>query len=399
MPYKPFVINETDGIEIRVLQNLEKALNVHFNISLSKISSSWGQKTVNNSWTSNLRLIHEKMYIGIGNVDIGSDIDFNDFSFSQFYHNEPLVFVIPIAQMVPEWRIITAIFTEQMWGVCFGVILIFAVSFFLLSMNLGYSTIYYNQPVLSSFQIFISHPVYKQPASGFLRVFFLSASIFSLIIAALYTSALVFYLKNPIRENQPDKNEDFVDKSGKVKYLLGGITKYQKIFNFSTIGGEIYQTVTGENDTFDYWLRKVAYERNIWTLSSSFYARYLVAKNSNITTDAKGITKIFVFKDKLINYSVGMIARKGHLMMRKFNNVLKDMLYGGLVIHYCSEYLRDIDKDTSADSAEDSTSKPLTIEHLQSTFFILFCGYVYGFVVLLLEIIIHKFQKMIRNFF
>lgn len=397
MPYKPFVINKTDGIEIRVLKGIERALKIHFNITVSKVSSSWGEQTANGTWTKNLGLVYEKKYFGIGNVDIGRDIDIEDFVFSYSYHTEPLVFVVPIAQFVPEWRILTAIFTKEMWSICLGVIIVFGLIFYFLSIKSERTTIYFQQPFVSSLQVFISYPASRQPKNELLRIFYLSLSVFSILIYSAYTCSLINYLKNPIREYQPQENRDILDTSGNYKYYIGGIKKYESVFNLSRLEHETYHTESHENDTVDYWLGKVAYERNIWTVSSSFYAKYLIAENSNVTTDQNGKPKVFVFKNKLMSYSIGMIARKGHPMLKKFDTVIKRMLYGGLVIHYCNEYFRDIDAATSADLSEDTSLKPLTVNHIQGPFFILFCGYILGFVTLILEIVIFKFKQIYKR--
>lgn len=392
MPYKPFVIDENNGIEVKILKQLEKELNIHFNIIISNFSASWGKKTENKTWTDNLRMVYEQLYFGIGNVDTGRDINSTDFTFSNFYLNEALVFVVPIAQLVPEWRILIAIFNEEMWEICLAIILIFALIFYLCSFKSQTSTVYYQFPLFTSYQMFISYAVNRHPKTENLRVFFLSLSVFSIIVGSLYTCSLLYYLKNPIREYQPDKNSDILDKNLNLKYRMGGLSKYGSIFSGSKFEND-YLKATGHNDSIDYWLEKVANERDIWTVSSSLYARYSLAQNSNVTTDANGVPRVFVFKNRLSTYQVAMISRNGHPLMKKMNKILHKMLYGGLILHYLNEYVRDIDKEISLDTAGDSTLKPLTLRHLQGAFFILFCGYVYSFIVLFFEIIIKKLKK------
>lgn len=392
MPYKPFVIGENNGIEVKILKRLEKEFNIHFNITISNFSASWGKKTENNSWTDNLRMVYEQLYFGIGNVDTGRDINSTDFSFSIFYLNEALVFVVPIAQLVPEWRILIAIFNEEMWGICLAIILIFAIIFCLCSLKSDTSTVYYRHPLFTSYQMFLSYAVNRHPKTEILRVFFLSMSVFSIIVGSLYTCSLLYYLKNPIREYQPDQNTDIVDENFNLKYRLGGLSKYGSILNGTKYEND-YLKATGQNDNIDYWLEQVAIERDIWTVSSSLYAKYSLAQNSNVTTDANGVPRVFVFKNKLSTYHIAMVARNGHPLLKKSNKILKKMLYGGLITHYLNKYVRYIDREISLDTASDSTLKPLTLRHLQGAFFILFCGYVYAFIVLFFEIVIYKFKK------
>lgn len=396
MPYKPFVIDKNEGIEVRLLKDIGKRYNIYFNITLANLSSSWGRKTKNKTWTGELGLLYEQRYFGIGNVDVGRDIDYRDFSFSYFYHNEPLVFVVPIAKLVPEWRVLTAIFNEKMWAICFGVLLVYSILFRLSAKYTEISTMYYKLPFLSSYQLFLGHATPKHPKNEILRVVFLSLSVFSIIISALYTSFLVFYLKNPIREHQPDQNADLVSSSDEFLYLVGGLKKYEGIFNSSSTKVD-YLTASNESDTLDYWISKVGNNKNIWTVSSSFYAKFSLAENSNVSTDENGVPKVFVFKNKLSSYWIAMIARRGNPLLNKFDHILKRMFYSGIFIHYSKEYLGDIDKEISHDLSGDATLKRLTINQLQGAFFILSCGYIYAFIVFVIEIFIHKINKVLNE--
>lgn len=398
MPYAPFVIDNSTGFEVEILKDIGNTLNINFNITLANFSEGWGYKTENNTWSGSLKYIYDDMYIGIGNIDTGMHKGQNAFDFSQYYHMEPLVLVVPIAKYVPKWRVLVAIFTVQMWGICLATIVIFAIAFYCTSKYTREIHRYKRDPFLSSYEIFIAHSVSRQPIGDISRVYFLSLSIFSIIIYSSYTCSLAYYLKNPIREKQPSTFADIYDDFGHFKYYVGGKEKYREMFNVS--GNplyDIYKSVDGVNDTIIFWLRRVAKERDLWTISSSFYANYLISNGSKEVCTDDGMPQIFVFKEKIISYPISMMFRKGHPLLYKISDIIQRLLYGGLVDFRCEKYLRDISKAKSNEIGDDTSLEKLDIDHLQGAFAVLMLGYCGGVILFIAEIISGKRRNARKN--
>ncbi|KAJ8949773.1 hypothetical protein NQ318_019002 [Aromia moschata] len=381
-PYQPFVINENDGFEIDVLRTIGSSLNVHFNITIAdNLTDTWGSKDENGSWTGKLKYVYDDFYIGVGNVEVGLSY-VTDFTFTRYYHMEPLVFVVPIAHYVPKWRVLVAIFTTKMWGLCIGVILCFAIAFWLGS-KLGKETRSFKSfgaALHSSYQITLWHPVFKQPLTDLTRVFFLSMNVFSILIASAYTCSLINYLTNPIRDHQPTMNKELRDVFGRIKYQVGGMSRYRELFNTTESEKsydifKIYQTAEGENDTLLYWLQKVGESEDIWTISSRLVANYLIEEGDSVATHPNGEPKIFVFNEKLMSYSVGMLVRKGHPLLHDIDGVLKNLVWGGLVAHMSRKYIMAI-RRSKARQVDDGNYKALTIDHLQGAFALLVMGWI-----------------------
>lgn len=403
---EPFVIDQNEGFEIRMLKVVGEVLNINFNITISQnLSYIWGSKTENGTWTGELKDVFENLYFGVGNIDMGMDYA-TDFAFSHFYHIEPTVFVVPKAHLVPKWRILFAIFSLQMWGISIGVFVIGAVCMYLASKIretvVGYKTL--GNSFLSSIQLFIGHATPDQPTSDFTRVFFAALSVFSIIIASIYTSSLIYYIKNPISEFQPKKNIDILDQFGNFRYRVGGTLRYKNLFNVSKPAAkkvyDIFETADGKNDTINYWLEKVGNDRNIWTISSEFYVKYLVATDNKIVTDENFLPKVYVFNkdNRLMSYPVSLIARKGHPILRKVDDVIKKLLHGGFIIHYCNRYLGDIGMGYGQDyRGDDNPFEALSVHHLQGAFALLVLGYVLGLVAMLFELGISEMEFSIRK--
>nr|XP_023023737.1 uncharacterized protein LOC111511904 [Leptinotarsa decemlineata]XP_023023738.1 uncharacterized protein LOC111511904 [Leptinotarsa decemlineata]XP_023023740.1 uncharacterized protein LOC111511904 [Leptinotarsa decemlineata]XP_023023741.1 uncharacterized protein LOC111511904 [Leptinotarsa decemlineata] len=393
-PYPPFVTSDGGGFEIEVLKTVGSILNINFNITMSKDSvDSWGDK-LENSWTGNLNLVHDKLYLGIGNLDTNIEL-LRDFDFSQFYHMEPLVYVVPAAKFVPKWRVLSAIFTIEMWAICFAVLIIFGFIFYCTSRSKGITRI--QDPLLYSLQVIIGHAVDRHPVHDIQRIFFVSLSIFSIILSSIYTCSLIYYLKNPIKQHQIKSSQEIFDVFGNMRYTVGGIAKYRMLYNVSYSDEiqkifETYETISEENETVEYWLNLVSNREDLWTISSEFFVKYLLALNSNSTTYPDGQPKLFPLHQQLLSYPVSLIMRKGHPLLRKINPVITRLLCGGLVIKFCEKYLSEIGKDDSMDNMQNTTPfEALSLEHLQGAFAILTIGYVSGGITMLLEFFMKTF--------
>ncbi|KAJ8982858.1 hypothetical protein NQ317_002265 [Molorchus minor] len=379
----PFIINEEKGFEIDILRSIGSALNIHFNITVShNMTDTWGAY-VNDSWTGKLQLVFEDFYIGIGNIETGMSYA-TDFSFSRYYHMEPLVYVVPIAEYVPKWRVLVAIFSLEVWGICLGAIISFAASFYVSSKfgkeHKQYKTL--SKALESSYQLIICHAISVQPTTDLTRVFFLAMNIFGIAIASAYTCSLVFYLTNPIKEHQPTDNNELLDIFGNLKYKIGGLSRYRELFNVTDNKRAYkvfreYQTAVGANDTILYWINQVGTDRDTWTISSRLFADYLLSENSSVATHPNGRSKIFVFKNQLLSYS--------------------EIGGGGLVDHMCRKYTQAIKKRKSLDDGEDDSIRPLSVDHLQSVFAVLVLGYMLGSVFLTLELIYYKLVAKKQN--
>lgn len=393
-PYKPLVINETDGLEIEVLKNIESIINVHFNITVTEnLTDTWGSEE-NGTWTGKLKYVYENFYLGVGNVETGLAYA-TDFSFSRFYHMEPLVLVVPIAKFVPKWRVLVAIFTVEMWGICLAIMICFAVSFYFASKFGGEVESFksFTKCFYQSFQIIVYQAVPIHPISDLTRVFFVSLAVISIILSSAYTCSLVYYLKNPIREHQATRISDIMDSFGEYKFGIGGVRRFRELFTLSseeegTKLYQMYQTASGDNDTILYWIRKVADDRNIWTVSSKLYVDYLLTKGSNATIDQDGKPKIYVFKKQLMSYFIGMIVRKGHPLLRNFDYAIQRLTWGGLVARMSDKYTQAIRR--KGDGYDDKYS-PLGIENLQGAFALLAMGCCLGFVALVMECIVKRY--------
>ncbi|XP_056640272.1 uncharacterized protein LOC130447464 [Diorhabda sublineata] len=383
-PYPPFVINDKRGFEIDLLKIIGENLNVRFRINVHE-DENWREST-NNTREGLINYVLEKKYLGIGNIGIGNILD-NELEFSYSYHLEPIVFVVPIARDIPRWRILTVIFTTQMWGICIATIVVFGCGFCLNKKHENYKN-----PFLTSFQISITQPVHVFPKNDINRILFAALSVLSIMLTSAYTCTLIKDLKNPMKEHQISKNKEILQLSETLRYKFGGESIYKQLFDKEIIETN-YQTMSGVNDTTKYWIKEVAEKKILWTLSSAHYVRYLIAINSDVTNEGDDQPKVYVAKFHFSSYPLSIVARKGHFMLNSINEVLKKMLVSGLVDFSWRKYERKILEEESRDSRIDTVPcEPLSIQHLQGAFVVLVFGYIFGVLMLVVEVFIKKIK-------
>ncbi|KAL3273606.1 hypothetical protein HHI36_015038 [Cryptolaemus montrouzieri] len=406
MRYEPFVISKNKGFEIEILKNMAEYLNTTFDLEISMKSEDWGDK-VNGTWQDNFGKIFNTLKIGIGNVAIEADrIDDFDFTFS--HYTTTLIWVVPIADYVEKWRVLTIIFSLDIWAISFSVISTVAILFILAARISG--DIRYLKSIsgafLSSFQIIINSSVHKTPTTDSVRLIFVIALIFALLITCIYTSGLMHVLRSAVREHQIHTVDEILESDLEI----GGLMEYRERFknpeNDDCID-EIckrYKYFTGENDTAQTWLSMVDKRLACTPLPRPFVKYYMIRTyekvDKNASTDDSGKIKLFIMDDPINFYPIAVVMRKGNPFRKIFDGFLKRFSETGLLLpilirEYRQQYLKVI---YLAEHSDDGPEQ-LNVYHLQGLFAILVIGYFIAIVAFVIEITIgRRHEKNKRRF-
>nr|CAH7758917.1 unnamed protein product [Callosobruchus chinensis] len=203
---------------------------------------------------------------------------------------------------------------------------------------------------------------------------FISLAVFGIILYSIYTVYLLKYLKNPIREHQYRRNSEIYDSSGYLRVGVGGIKRLKSLFNISEPQVrkifDAYQVADSEeNDTVLYWFKKVADERNIWTISNRLYSEYLLA-HTQAVLNPDGSSKVFIFREKLMTYS---------------------LMQGAIVQHLVDNQTSLIEIRKAKNNKEGVAQfSALSTDHLQGTFALLAVGCAIAFVSFIAELVVDE---------
>lgn len=318
LPYPPFVMKSHMGVEIDILKLVGLMLNLTFIIELyPNYTMHLGEQTPNGTWTGFLEPIFSDWQLGIGSIPPDSELT-EDFTFSVPYIWNQNVYVVPIAALVPSWRILMAIFTVPMWGICLASLVGFAGSCYLVK-NQNEMRVFqtFGGCVVVAFQLVLAHPVHTHPRGDLVRVLFEGFAILCIILNCVYTCSLIYFLQNPVRERQISTQEEIISSGTASETLtkiclvswfagltLGGSPVYKEMFNTSTDPSvralsESYVTVDEPLNSESYWLNMVVQQGNISTIGVKANLIFLMQTHSGLVSDHHGHPKIFLLPKPL----------------------------------------------------------------------------------------------------
>ncbi|KAL3273608.1 hypothetical protein HHI36_015040 [Cryptolaemus montrouzieri] len=395
MRYEPFIINKNQGIEIELLKNMAEHLNTTFDMQITMKSEDWGDK-VNGAWQDNFGKIFNTLKIGIGNVAIEAD-RIEDFDFTFSHYTTTLIWVVPIANYMKKWRVLTIIFSLDLWAISFAVVFALAILFILAARITG--DIPYFKTVAggfqSSFQIIVNTSIHKTPKTNLVRFVFVIGLIYSLIITCIYTSGLMHLLRYSIREHQIDSIEEILESGLEI----GGLKEYRERFVNPKTGEcadelcKRYKYFSRENDTAQIWLSLVEQRQACTPLPRLFVKYYMVKsydKGKNDPTDENKI-KLFIINNPINVYPVAIVMRKGNPFRKIFDIYHIRYFEAGLLLPILNHaYRQEFSKLMYLVEHSHDGPEQMDFYHLQGPFGILGIGYLIAILTFIVEITFGK---------
>lgn len=397
MEIPPFVITPNDGLEVLILKEFERRLNVTFEKSMNSMSGSWGMKQPNGTWSGLLEQIYiDPFNIGVGAVSLKED-RLIDFDYTTDYFSESMLFVVPTADRVEEWKLIMIIFSWSTWLVLFILFVVISVLIWIASNveelvtadDRNLTT--FGSAMLLSLQVAIAFAVDKQPRALANRMLFITYALFIIIVSCLYQSALIDILTNPQYQHQIKTYEEVVDAS----IPLGGSSEYREIFNESDkVLYDKYVILSGENAV--YQVAKGAFI----TISGEFYVKFI--SGTPEVTHQDGTSKIYVIYDDVVYIDTFRIVfSKNYVLKKQFDDIIDGLLTAGFIAKWTQYYTNQYrPADWKPMDYEKSTSNDvvLTMRHFEGSFALLLFGLVCGLITFGLELILYKFNKEKRRY-
>lgn len=390
----PFVVNKTEGFEIKMLKTLAEHINVNLDLMIEEDGDSfWGEwNKSDGSWSGRLGQVEEKSGVAVGNLEAMPDLD-RFFEFSEAYYYDKMVWVVPVAELAPRWMCIFMPFSYQLW---LFMILIFIAGGVLLrlSYNRKEKCIYrkLERTLFVSLEAFLAVGTKHPPITRLTRSFFVSLSFCSIFFCSVYQGSLIDVLTHPIYQHQIHTLEEIVQSD----LNIGGFAKYKEYFNVSKDQSSMkifnmFQTKSNAN-VYD-WLKIVAQERNVATLSSQLYVKYLIASGDSAVVE-DGFPKIYVLDEIVVPIATSILMPRGFLLKGRINRGIENMITNGVAVKLSRNAKNALKKYESKKEAIFSGRQvlQLTMDNLQGAFVLLVLGYFGAIVMLFLELVFHKFD-------
>lgn len=387
----PFVISATEGIEILILEELQKQLNITFEIFYHNATLKWGSVQNDGNWSGILyNLLVDRFRIGIGAVEMREDRLF-EFDFSLNYFSEKMYWIVPRAKRVGDWTLVLFVFHWLFLVVLLGLLMVISVIVWIAS-----NIIHFNgndthwktlgAAILLSVQITLSASVGKHPSLFTNRLAFISYTLFMVIIGGLYQSALIDVLTHPKYEHQMSTYQEIVESP----LPIGGRAYVKQFFEDPKYDAELvvynkYNCLT-KDATMDFWRDMVANGKAISILGKQYLMYYY--KKPELT-NPDGTSKVYYLENEAFVNTYQIIFSKNFLLKKYFDDVIEKLVLAGLIEKWKDFYIYQYNsRERKSINMNLQSNIVLTLNHLQGAFLIMIFGHVLAICVFAIEVFI-----------
>ncbi|PNF27931.1 hypothetical protein B7P43_G00893 [Cryptotermes secundus] len=379
---EPFVILSEgfpeDGVEGRLFHLVMKELNLRYKLKLPG-NESWGKKLPNNTWTGMKGdLFNNVTELGFGGLLLDRELC-EVFECTITYLKDRLVWHVPRARQVAQWKGVYRVFEKETWMVIFVVSIMVALLLWRMGnicKETSYSALAKSLSHVWAINLGISVP--KQPRAFRPRLLFLFWVIYCLHMNAVYLSFLTSFLINPGFERQVRTVEELVKSNLHYGYHSG----FDKYFNDST--DEILVKILSrrkhcEGDGEE-CLRRMAARGDFAMLVSSMLVQY---KSALKFVDHSGNILFNHFEDSFLDYDFVMYLTKGSHLLERLDSVIQRTVESGMLEHWWEEMKNTMRLKQALLVVEEAST--LSFSHFQSVFVFHFFGLAISFTVFIGE--------------
>lgn len=297
------------------------------------------------------------------------------------------VWVVLIADEIPNWRKIFLVFTPTVWTLTAMVYLASSVLVYFL----GKAAVTNDQKehvLYRSFNgaLFAMYGVFVVNSTGFayttrLRHFVIFWSLFCIHWYTAYTTSLVSLMTSPIHVEKLRNFDDL--KRSKFNFgMTLPTTKYFRSQN-DNIGSFILENVQLCNSS-KICLHRLTKEKKFAIAISQRYLEYAI---NEFKDEGKPIVR--VLDDKIVQTPIEMLMFKGNPLLNRFNDLLLRIGEAGLI----SAWTKQIQSDVVRQHYKTNENLALSLQHLQGAFFLLLFGLIISFLCFLTQILHYKLKS------
>ena len=380
------------GLEIKLLQVMQKATNLSITFREPPSDGTWSVLLDNGSWTGVLREVIE----GVSDLALGAlyyrcHITGDVIECATPYIYDELIWYVPCAQPNPRWSSLSRVFKLSLWlGFIFGYITVSVITWAVVQISNSIVTAeneistYTNMTkcFLNLWAVILGVSATENiPQKTVIRIVFLLWVVYSLAVNTVYQTFLTSYMVDPGLQQQMSSVDELLDSG----------LQYGTIGTFDTLMPDLksrrYKRLQICDD-IDVFARRLALEGNYAFLYSKISTDYMAAVRY---VDSYGHPLFCHLDEKFSRQYITMAVQKGSQMLTRFNDVIQRVIEGGLL----DLWWREITFQATLLAVRNFTIyfgdyTALSMEHLQSAFYLLILGYVIPLVSFLVEVFFHK---------
>lgn len=285
-----------------------------------------------------------------------------------------------MAPLTDRWKGLITIFQPTTWIVFILIFLIAVLSWLLFGITMP------EQPphkkiimcAMNTWSVFLGISSNNRPERTPLRIFFVLLALYGLNVTTIYTSNLINVFTHPNYEKQIDTIEDIVAND----MPLGGRQEYQDWFEGNS----------SEMDTivFKLYNSSVNFKPTISNFKFVENGKQAMLVNKNYILNHKLNENVFAIPRNVFSNPMEMIAKRGFPLLRTCTRLINRMKDAGLISKFYNDFVYNVtylEKIRQRHYDDSNAHVPLSMEHLQGAFAVLFVGWTISTFVFILEII------------
>ncbi|XP_068204038.1 ionotropic receptor 21a-like [Palaemon carinicauda] len=378
------------GIDIEVVSAIASVLNVTLQFVEPPPGELWGVATENGSWNGMVGMLSKNEGdIGLANLFLTLG-RFGAVDYSAPYDAEVSCFLARTSPPAPKWKSLSLPFQMNVWlALLIGILSCGPVLYVLAraSEMCGGENKLFQSFLFSELYTIGFH--FRQaltaiPIRTNTQVFISFVGLYTFIITTAYGSNLTAFL-TVIQTPSGMETIKELYKSGAEVSGLGGFFK-------GALASSVDPYLQGLADRFEAYgdlnrvWPQVLKGKSVY-LHNRQFLEFVIATQFT----EKGVSSVRIMKQCFSPYNIAMALQRHSPLKGKVDQVIGWMLESGLVRRWFLESFRrarrvkeeeaESEPTKTKDEQQDTSVIPLTIDHLQGSFFILALGYIIGALV------------------
>ncbi|XP_069704801.1 ionotropic receptor 21a-like [Periplaneta americana] len=372
-----------DGLEIRLMYCIARGMNMNLVLRIPPGDDRGGIQLPNGTWTG----LRADIVYGLADITFASLLskleDHLIFDDTVNYFTDRFTWFVARAKPYPRWLSMARVFSPLTWLV--GLLVLLSAALFMrllfcleIIKTHEVSRIYWRYSIcLSSvWASFLGEGVPTMPRSLPLRLFFLSMIMYSLAVNNVFQAFFTSYVVNPGLLHQIGNVEELVssDLVFAFYYVL------DKFFTADFLQKLKPRLQCEPFTCLDYVATKDNY--------ATFCGRALLAYIIDELVKQEGKHEIYPFREDSFQLNSVMLLPKGSHLLDRVNEVMTHIVEAGLPNQFLKSILDQRGIEAGVLALEDLSDEyePLTMNHLQGSFFFLLIGFAMAFAMLIFEL-------------
>lgn len=380
------------GLEYKILTTIKEKLKFKTTFLKNKFHT-WGFKQDNGEYShmfGQLQNFDADVIMGVCPMNFSHFTDF-DVCFPYMY--EMITWVVPKANLLPQWKKIVTVFSVSLM-ICLSLstlilsIIIYTMCKYILKHEFSpYKN--FLSTLSITFSIYSAVSVFRQPKTLPIRILFILLTMAIVLLGVVYQSKLTSILTQPLYDKQISNIEELLQSDLK----LGLNLNIHSAFNNKTNIKEYEIFKRSENcDLSLKCLNRTAFKKDFAVTKAKKIIEIALLK---YYTEKDGTELIYFFKNPLMYLYIGTFFFKGHPLYEQYNKYCKILFESGFI----EKWFEDLKWETKIKLR--LTDRPrnisVSLKHISGTFLVLFAGHGLSIIIFFFEIIYYKYMNKLCN--